>query len=81
MSESGVSLRTATVEDADALHAMILSMAREAGSADSVSSCADDFRRFGFSGPPAFHALIAERDGMAVGMCLYFSSFSTWPGA
>lgn len=80
MRESGVSLRTATVEDADALHAMVLAMAREAGSIDSVSSCADDFRRCGFSDLPAFHALIAERDGIAVGMCLYFPSFSTWRG-
>jgi len=80
MDASAVSLRTAVAEDADALHAMILAMAREVGSIDSVSSCADDLRRLGFSDPPAFHALIAERDGTAIGMCLYFASFSTWRG-
>jgi len=80
MDEPGLRLRTANMEDAGVLHAMVLDMAREVGSAVSVSSCTDDFIRFGFSDPPAFHALIAERDGKAVGMCLYFFSFSTWRG-
>ena len=80
MHEPGIRLRSAGMEDAGVLHAMVLAMAREAGSADDVSSCVDDFLRFGFSGPPDFHALIAERDGTAVGMCLYFYSFSTWRG-
>ncbi len=81
MNEPRVTLRLATVTDADALHAMIMAMAREAGAIDRMSSCPDDFRRFGFSDPPCFHALMAERGGAAVGLCVYFFSFSTWRGA
>ncbi len=78
--QTEVTLRPATADDADALHAMILALARELGAADNVSSSADDFRRFGFSEPPCFHGLIAERNHTAVGLCLYFFSFSTWRG-
>lgn len=80
LTESGVTVRLATAADADAMHAMILAMASEAGAADRMISSVDDFRRFGFSDPPCFHALMAERDGVALGLCVYFFSFSTWRG-
>jgi ribosomal protein S18 acetylase RimI-like enzyme len=80
MNESRVTLRLATAADADTMHALIQAMAGEVGASDRVSSCPDDFRRYGFSGPPCFHALIAERAGAAVGLCVYFFSFSTWRG-
>ncbi len=80
MHEFTVNVRTATADDAAAIHSMIQAMAREMGSADSVTSCPDDFRRFGFTDAPAFHTLIAEREGTAIGMCVYFFSFSTWRG-
>jgi ribosomal protein S18 acetylase RimI-like enzyme len=73
-------LRTAVPADADAIHAMIRALAAELGVPGKVSSSAADIRRFGFSDPPAFYSLIAERDGVAVGLCLYFFSFSTWRG-
>jgi len=80
MRKSRIKLRAATIDDADAIHGMVLAMARETGATGSVTGCVDDFRRFGFSGSPSFQALIAERDGVAVGMCIYFNSFSTWRG-
>jgi ribosomal protein S18 acetylase RimI-like enzyme len=80
MNESRVTLRMATVDDADAMHAMIQAMAGEAGAAERMISAADDFRRFGFSDPPCFYALMAERGRVAVGLCVYFFSFSTWRG-
>lgn len=80
MNKFRVTLRLGTADDADAMHAMIKAMATEAGVSDRVSSCPDDFRRYGFSGPPCFHALLAERAGVAVGLCVYFFSFSTWRG-
>jgi GNAT superfamily N-acetyltransferase len=32
------------------------------------------------SGRPPFEALVAERDGRAVGFALFFQSYSTWEG-
>lgn len=70
----------ATADDAEAVHSMVLAIAREVNAAEKVTSSAEDLRRFGFSNPPRIHALIAERNGSAVGLCLYFFSFSTWRG-
>ncbi len=45
-----------------------------------VASRVEDIRDRGFGADPAFEALIAERDGAPVGLCLFFESFSTWDG-
>jgi ribosomal protein S18 acetylase RimI-like enzyme len=45
-----------------------------------VKSTALDLLKYGFGGAPLFEALIAEKDGRPVGLCIYFYSFSTWLG-
>ena len=45
-----------------------------------VASSVADIREQGFGADPAFEALIAEQDGAAVGLCLFFESFSSWDG-
>ena len=35
------------------------------------------FRRDGFGEPPAFHVLVAERNGVVVGYALYFPGYDT----
>ncbi len=45
-----------------------------------VASSVADIRDQGFGADPAFEALIAEQDGAAVGLCLFFESFSSWDG-
>lgn len=75
-----VIIRAAQAEDATVIHAMILALAEDVGSEMRVESTADDFLRLGFSSPELFKALIAERGGEAVGLCLYFYSFSSWMG-
>jgi len=40
----------------------------------------DDLLKYGFGENALLNALIAERDGEAVGMCTYFPIFSTWTG-
>jgi GNAT superfamily N-acetyltransferase len=78
--DSEVIVRAATAADAEAIHAMILLLARDTATGRPVSSTPDDFRRFGFSAAPCFQALLAERRGAPVGLCLYFFSFSSWMG-
>jgi GNAT superfamily N-acetyltransferase len=77
---AAASIRTATINDAEAMHAMILALARDVGESDRVVCEVEDFRRFGFSAMPSFHALIAELAGKPVGLCLYFYSYSSWKG-
>ena len=78
--DSGLTVRDATARDAECIHRMIQSLARSVGMGQYMRSTVEDIRRFGFSEPPCFHALIAERAGEAVGLCIYFFSFSSWMG-
>ncbi len=50
------------------------------GMPGKVASSVADIREQGFGPDPAFEALIAEQDGAAVGLCLFFESFSSWDG-
>jgi len=80
MNNDSLILRFATPGDIPAIHAMVVALASAVGAHQKVTSSVEDLRRHGFSDPPGFYALIAERDAVPVGMCLYFFSFSTWRG-
>lgn len=75
-----LAIRRATAEDAEAIHAGLLRIARHLKATGKVTSTPEDLRRHGFGPNPAFHVLIAEVDGAFAGMCLWFASFSTWRG-
>ena len=73
-------IRRAVESDAAAIHAMVVELAVALGMTDQVASRIEDIRDNGFGADPAFEALIAERDGAAVGLCLFFESFSSLDG-
>ena len=73
-------IRRATEADAGTIHALVIELAVAIGMTGKVASRIEDIRDQGFGADPAFEALIAERDGAAVGLCLFFESFSTWDG-
>lgn len=75
-----VTIRTATADDAEAIHRAIIAMSHHIGAAGKVRSTAEDLRRHGFGEDAYFHGLVAEVDGAFAGMCLFFPSFSTWLG-
>jgi len=74
------SIRRASEADAGAIHALVVELAATIGMTDKVASSIADIRDKGFGPDPAFEALIAELAGRAVGLCLFFESFSTWDG-
>ena len=74
-------IRPATVHDAPAIHDMVRAIASETRLDHKVSSTADDIAEHGFGPNPEFDVLIADDDGVPVGMCLFFRSFSTWRGS
>lgn len=78
--QTGFLIRAAVSSDAEAIHAALLGIAEAVGETGGVRSTADDIRRHGFGDDPAFEALVAEADGVVVGLCLFFRSFSTWTG-
>ena len=73
-------IRRATADDAVELHGMILDMAEGMNTAGRVSSTVGDFVGAMSGEHPAIHALIAEKNARAVGMIIFFLSFSTWRG-
>jgi GNAT superfamily N-acetyltransferase len=73
-------IRPAVAADAAAIHAMLLAIAATTGETDQIASTPDDLARHGFGAAPAFRALIAEADGTPVGLCLSFTTFSSWRG-
>lgn len=75
-----INIRVATAQDATGIHSMIKALAESLGMGEQVSSTPDDFLRHGFGNRPCFEALIAERDGLAIGLCLYFFTYSSWAG-
>ena len=78
--EHSISIRLAEAQDVDVIHEMIVALARVTNDESRAVSAPHDFLKFGFGTEPLFDALIAEKDGSPVGLCLYFLSFSTWLG-
>ncbi len=75
-----LTFRLAKPDDAPAIQAMIRALAETTGALDRVSSDADDVRQHGFGRDPLFECLLAERGDVAVGLCLYFYTYSSWLG-
>ena len=80
MTNPSISIRFATIEDADDIFSALVGIAETVKELHKLKATVDDIRRFGFAEAPAFETLIAEIDGRFAGCCLYFASFSTWFG-
>ena len=77
----GVTFRHATASDGVVVHGLIHELAETLGLPQKLKSSPNDFSAELGQPTPAFRAVIAEHDGKAVGLCLYFTSFSSWRGA
>src|SRR5690606_36060242 len=78
--QAGITVRLATEQDASTIYALIVDLARATGLREKVTSKPEHFARHGAGARPAFQAFIAEREGQALGLCLFFSGFSSWRG-
>lgn len=71
-------IRMAKEEDMEAIHALVKELAEYEKGLQNVSTTPEsylvDFRE------RVFDAFVAEKDGMVVGMALYFLAYSTWRG-
>lgn len=73
-----LSIRAARAGDGATLHALLAELAAfEQGSVDATAA---DLERDAFGPQPLFEALLAEKDGQAVGMLTYLSLYSSWRG-
>jgi ribosomal protein S18 acetylase RimI-like enzyme len=78
--DTDIGIRLATADDAASIHGMIVDLAKATGPRQKVTSRPEHFLRHGSGERPAFEAYIAERAGKALGLCLFFYSFSSWRG-
>jgi len=71
----------AAPDDAETVLRLVRALAEAQDAGRFVTATADDLRRDAGGHAPYFRALIAERaDGEAVGLALYYFSYSTWSG-
>lgn len=71
-------IREARADDVEAIVRLLAASAEEQGALDALCVDAETLRREGFGPAPRVHALVAEADGMPVGLALYYFTFSTW---
>lgn len=80
MSDPTFAIRVAQPDDAEAIHGFIYELAVYEREPDAVEATPQSLRQQMESDRPPFECVIAEEDGVAVGMALYFPNYSTWKG-
>ena len=79
--DTDISFRVASADDAGAIHALILELAEQMGDREKVGSTSKDMRTALLGAEPAVHALLAEQGDEAIGVAIFFLSYSTWRGS
>lgn len=75
-----VIIRPAAPHDCGTILRFVRELAEYEREPDAVEATEEMLAAALFASPPAAEALIAERDGEAVGFALFFHNFSTWAG-
>ena len=75
-----ITLRPAEPADAATILGFVRELAAFEREPDAVVATEPMLAEALFGVPPAAEAVIAERDGQAVGFALFFANFSTWTG-
>lgn len=78
MTNSKVTCRLATPDDAETIHRFIYELAEFEKGEQHVMSTPEILRRHMLSEKPPFECLIAEAEGKPCGFALFFQSYSTW---
>lgn len=78
---ANTAIRWARPEDAATIVGLVRALAQyENEPVETVKMTEADVLRDGFGEPRRFECLLAELDGDAVGMALFFHNYSTWEG-
>lgn len=73
-------IRPATPADIATIRALIVELAVYEREPDAVKASEADLAAALFGDRPLAEAVLAEVDGVAVGLALFFTNFSTWAG-
>ncbi len=77
---SGGMIRAATPADIPVIRQLIVDLAVYEKEPDAVKASAADLHEALFGDRPLAEAVLAEHDGVAVGLALFFTTYSTWSG-
>jgi GNAT superfamily N-acetyltransferase len=73
-------IRPATPADIPAIHRLIIELAIYEKEPDAVKATHADLQAALFGARPVAECVLAEQDGQAVALALFFTNFSTWTG-
>jgi GNAT superfamily N-acetyltransferase len=73
-------IRPATPADIPAIHRLIVELAIYEKEPDAVKATHADLNAALFGSRPTAECVLAELDGQAAGLALFFTNFSTWTG-
>ena len=73
-------IRPATSADVPAIHRLIIELAIYEKEPDAVKATRADLQAALFGPRPVAECVLADVDGEAVGLALFFTNFSTWTG-
>jgi GNAT superfamily N-acetyltransferase len=77
---SGGMIRPATPADIPVIRQLIVDLAVYEKEPDAVKASAADLHEALFGVRPLAEAVLAEHEGQAVGLALFFTTYSTWSG-
>lgn len=75
---SGISVRTATIDDAETILYFIRELAIYEKAEHEVLATVETIKSSMFSHNSGVHGLICESEGQAIGFSVYFYNYSTW---
>ncbi|MDB4945235.1 MAG: Histone acetyltransferase [Labilithrix sp.] len=73
-------IRKAAPADVPAIFTLVKALALYEKEPEAVVATEEDYLRDGFGDRPRFEVLLAEDDGLVIGMALFFFQWSTWRG-
>lgn len=73
-------IRPALPADVPRLFALVTELAIYEKAPEQVTNTPEQMLRDGFGDQPLFSAIVAEEDGVILGMSLYYFRYSTWKG-
>tara|TARA_R110001632_G_scaffold153025_2_gene270765 strand:+ start:10565 stop:11041 length:477 start_codon:yes stop_codon:yes gene_type:complete len=73
-------IRFASKKDMVSVHQLITELAVFENEPNAVEISIEDLENDGFSKNPKFKILLAEEEGVIIGMALFYERYSTWKG-
>ncbi len=78
--EDNLVIRPFRQSDISTIFFLIKRLAIEQGKIHEFKNDPDNFKNIFSNSPLSINSILAEHSGTAIGICLYFFSFSTWRG-